>query len=183
MSFFDQIKERYDSLDPEARRLILIMIAVILLLLTIFSAVSGHIAMLEKRKIAREKTLKELLVLRQRHQEAAADTQRLTNRMAGVTEKDSPVTVIEQTGIVPKGGIQSKPLPRQDRDMLIEEGAEVTLSGLTLNETVNLLYRLEHGTKPVAIRKAVIRTRFSEPSKLDLTLHVALFRPASRIKP
>jgi general secretion pathway protein M len=176
---FDQLKERYQSLDSDARRLILIMVALLLLLLTLYSMLSGHLAYLSKRKASREQTLKELLVLRQRYQETAADSQRLNNRMATVAANESPVSIIEQSGIVPKAGVQSKPLPRQDKGTLIEEGAEITLSGLTLNDTANLLYFLEQGSKPVAIRKAVIRSRFNDPSKLDLTLQVALFRAAA----
>ncbi len=183
MNRLDQIKERYHSLDADARRLILILIALILLLLTLYSALSGHLAYLSKRKASREQTLQELLVLRQRYQEASADVQQLNNRMASVTTNDSPATIIEQSGIVPKAGVQSKPLPRQDKNSLIEEGAEITLSGLSLNDTVNLLHFLEYGSKPVAIRKAVIRSRFNDPSKLDLTLQIALFRAVAQTKP
>ena len=181
MTRFYQLNERYHALDAATRRLILILTALLLLTLTLYSALSSHLAYLHKRKLSREQTLQELLVLRQRYQEAAADAQQLANRMASVTTTDSPVSIIEQSGIVPKTGVQSKPLPRQDRGALIEEGAEVTLSGLTLNDTVNLLHYLEYGSKPVAIRKALIRSRFNDPSKLDLTLQIALFRAAAQL--
>jgi general secretion pathway protein M len=183
MTRFYQLNERYHALDAATRRLILILVALLLLMLTLYSALSSHLAYLNKRKLSREHTLQELLVLRQRYQEAAADAQQLANRMASVTTSDSPASIIEQSGIIPKAGVQSKPLPRQDRGALIEEGAEVTLSGLTLNDTVNLLHYLEHGSKPVAIRKVAIRSRFNDPSKLDLTLQIALFRAATQTKP
>lgn len=183
MTRFDQLKERYHSLDSDARRLILILIALLLLLLTLYSALTGHLAYLNKRKDSREQTLKELLVLRQRYQEAAADTQRLSNRMASLTATDNPVSIIEQSGIVAKTVIQSKPLPRQERGTLLEDGAELTLSGLSLNETVNLLHFLEYGSKPVSVKKAVIRSRFNDPSKLDLILQIALFKAAAQTRP
>jgi len=183
MTRLDQLKEYYHSLDAATRRLILILTALILILLTLYSAASTHLGYLNKRKLSREQTLQELLVLRQRYQEAAADSQQLANRMATLGTNDSPASIVEQSGIVPKAGIQSKPLPRQERGSLIEEGAELTLSGLSLNDAVNLLYFLEHGSKPVAIRKAIIRSRFNDPSKLDLTLQIALFRASAQPKP
>lgn len=178
-----QLQERFRALDPDARRLILILIALLLLIITLYSALSGYLSALDTRKTAREGTLKELLILRQRYHEAAADAQRLNNRMASVTPSDSPVSVIEQSVVIPKAGIQSKPLPRQERGTVTEEGAEITLSGLSLNDTVNLLHSLEQGAKPIAVRKAVLRTRFSDPAKLDLTLQVALFRPSGQTRP
>lgn len=183
MNRFEQMSALYASLDADTRRLIMILIAIALLFILGYSTLLNHLTQLGKVRNSREQILKELLVLRQQHKEAAADAERLTNRLASVAANDSPASVIEQSGIVLKGGIQSKPLPRQDRGLLVEEGAEVTLTGLSLNETVNLVYRLEQGTKPLAIRRAVLRSRFNDPAKLDLTLQVALFRAGSQVKP
>jgi len=183
MSRVEQLNTLYASLDAGTRRLLMLLIAIVLLFLVGYSTLLSHLSHLGKVRSSREQILKELLMLRQQHKVASADAERLTNRMANVAANDSPASVVEQSGIVLKGGIQSKPLPRQDRGLVVEEGAEVTLSGLSLNETVNLLYRLEQGTKPLAIRKTVIRSRFNDPSKLDLTLQVALFRAGSQTKP
>jgi general secretion pathway protein M len=49
---------------------------------------------------------------------------------------------------------------------------------VTANEAVNLLHRLEKGSKPVVINKALIKSRFDDPSKLDLTLTIALLKSA-----
>lgn len=182
MTFIASLKERYGSLDQEAKKLVLILATAVVALIVIYISLSSYLMQQARVKASREQTLKELLVLRQRFQEVSADAQRLNNRMASVAPDDSPATIIEQTGLVPKGGIQSKPLPRQDRGTLIEEGAEVTLSGLSLNETINLLHRLEQNQKPVAIRKATLRTRFNEPAKLDITLQMALMKKAVQEK-
>lgn len=176
MSFYTNLQERFLSLTPETRRLLLYLTAAILVLLVAYSSLHSLLTGLGTRKQAREQTLKELLVLQQRYREASADAQRLTNRVASVAPGDTPALIVEQLGIVPRGGIQSKPLPRQELGSLIEEGAELTLSGLSLNETVNLLYRIEQGAKPLTIRKGLLRSRFNDPSRLDLTLQLALFR-------
>lgn len=179
MKMYTDLQERFLSLAPETRRLLLYLTAAVLVLLTAYSSLHSHLSALAKKKQAREQTLKELLILQQRHREAAVDAQRLTNRVAAVTPGDTPALIVEQLGMVPRGGIQSKPLPRQEQGALVEEGAELTLSGLSLNETVNLLYRIEQGAKPLAIRKGLLRSRFNDPSRLDLTLQLALFRAAT----
>lgn len=179
----EQLKELYENLDDKTRKLALILTAATILLLLGYISLNGYLMQQNKVRASREQTLKELLVLHQRYLEVSRDAQRLSNRIASVTPDDSPVSVIEQTGLVPKGGIQSKPLPRKDLGALMEEGAEITLSGLSLNETVNLLYRLEQNPKPVAVRKAVLRARFNEPSKLDLVLQIALMKKTLQEKP
>jgi len=58
-------------------------------------------------------------------------------------------------------------------------GKEVTtIEGLSANEAVNLVYRLERGARPVTVKKALIRQRFDDPAKLDLSLTIALIKPA-----
>lgn len=177
-SSMETLKDWYTGLTTETRRLIVFMAAILLLLLMGYVLIQGRLGQLDKVKNSREQTLKELLLLRQRYRDAASDAQRLTNRIASVTAEDSPASIVEQSGSSARASIQSKPLPRQEQGSLIEDGAELTLTGLSLNEVVNLLHRLEQGTKPVVIKKIAIRSRFSEPARLDLTLQMALFRPA-----
>ena len=38
--------------------------------------------------------------------------------------------------------------------------------------------RLEKGVKPVVIKKANLKTRYDDPAKLDVTLNIALLKPA-----
>lgn len=176
MNLITKVRDQYTALDVGTRRLITISCAIAVLVLIGFSAMTHHVAHLKVVQASREQILMELLLLQQQHQEASAGAQRLANRMMSVTSGDSPATVVEQTGIVPRGSMQAKPLPRKERGALIADGAEVTLSGLSLNETVNLLYRLEQGLKPVIVRKASLRSRFSDPTKLDVVLQVELLR-------
>jgi general secretion pathway protein M len=171
------LKNRYAELDEDLRRLMLILLATVALAVIAYSAVQQHLSQLERRKLSREATLAELMSLRVRHQEAQGDANRVRNRLALVTPEDSPTTVIEQTGIATRAAIQSKTLPRQERDGLIEEAAEITVAGLSSNELVNLLFRLEQHPKPVVVKRFVARPRFNEPARLDLTMTVSLYRP------
>ena len=178
MTLLSKITDQVSTLDAEIRRMMIIALSVVLLFFVCYGLLENHLATLERKLASRELTLKELVTLQQRYREISGEAQRLTNRLATVTTEDSPAAIIEQSGIVPKAGIQTKPLPKQEKNGSLEDSSEIILSGLSLNETINLLHRLEYGTKPVAIRKALMRARFSDPAKLDLTLTVGLLRPA-----
>jgi general secretion pathway protein M len=171
------LKNWYAELDEDLRRLLLLLIAALALLTIAYTALQQHLTKLERHKRSREATLTELMSLRVRYQEAQSDANRVRNRLSLVTADDSPATVIEQTGIATRAAIQSKALPRQERDGLIEEAAEITVAGLSSNELVNLLFRLEQHPKPVVVKRFSARPRFNEPAKLDLTMTVALYRP------
>jgi general secretion pathway protein M len=54
----------------------------------------------------------------------------------------------------------------------------VRIDGLTANEAINLIYRLEKGIRPLSVKKANLRVRFDDPSRFDLALTVALLKPA-----
>lgn len=180
MSKLHELNEQLQELNPQTRRNLLIAVAVILLLVVFYSLLQQQLKTLAARKVGREQTLTELMLLKQRYQEANSDAQRLMNRMATVTGNDSPAALVEQTELVPPGSLQSKPLPRVEQAQYVEEGAELTISGIGLNETINLLYRLEQGSKPLIIKKGSIRVRFDEPALLDITLQAALLRPTSQ---
>lgn len=118
-------------------------------------------------------------MLKLRFQEANAGAQKLANRLAATRPDDSPAKIIEEIGIKGKN-TQIKPVKGEDLPGFVEDAAEVKIEGLTANEAVNLLFRLEKGAKPVTIKRALIKTRFDDPAKLDLTLTVALIKAAQQ---
>jgi general secretion pathway protein M len=165
-------------MEPGMRLRLTICIAVVLLILVALTAVNGQIARLEKRRTVREANIAEMLTLKQRYQEASADAQKLANRMAAVRPDDSPARIIDEIGIKGKGS-QIKPVKGDEGNGYVEDAAEVKLDGLSANEAVNLVYRLEKGSKPVVIKKALFKSRFDDPSRLDLTLTIALLKPSA----
>lgn len=176
MSTTSTITKMFAELDETTRRFVVFLAAGVLLAIIGFAAFQQYLARLDKQRISREKALAELLVLRVRHQEALAESSRIKNRLMLVTAEDSPAALIEQIGIAARSGIQVKALPRQEQQGLLEDSAEVTISGLTSNDLVNLLYRLEQHPKPIVVKNILARTRFNDPAKLDLTTTVALYR-------
>jgi len=172
------LKERLDEMAPETRVKAGCFIAALLFIAILYSALHDRIRKLELKRVSRETALTEMMLLRQRHREATAGAQKLANRLSAVTADDSPAKLIEETGIKGKSS-QVKPLKGEERPGFIEDAAEVKLEGLTANEAVNLLHRLEKGAKPVVIKRANLKVRYDDPSKLDLTLNIALLKPAA----
>jgi len=175
------LREQFNEMEPAVRLRTGIIIATLLLLAIIYSALHDRIVKLERKRVSREAALTEMMLLKQRHREATAGAQKLSNRLSAVTADDSPSKLIEEIGIKGKNS-QIKPLKGEDRPGFSEDAAEIKLEGLTANETINLLYRLEKGTKPVVIKKANLKTRYDDPSRLDVTLNIALLKPAAQEK-
>jgi general secretion pathway protein M len=84
---------------------------------------------------------------------------------------------VEETSIKGKS-VKIVPLKSEERNGVTEEAADIRIEGLTLNEAINLLYRLEKGSRPVVIRKSNLRVRFDDATRSDLTLVLALLKPA-----
>jgi len=177
--YLELLKEQYESLDQRTRLQWGIGIALILLVVILFTTLNGRISALEKKRKARENDLVEMMTLKQRFLTAKLSSQRFAGRLAGVRADDSPAKIIEEIGIKGKSS-KITPLKSEERGGFTEDSAEVKLDGLTLNEAVNLLYRLEKGTRPVLVKKANLKTRFDDPALLDLTLTIALLKPAPK---
>ena len=169
--------ERFNEMEPAARLKTGYCIAALLFLAIFYSALQDRIVKLEKKRISREADLTEMMLLKQRHREASAGAQKLSNRLSAVTVDDSVAKLIEEIGIKGKNS-QIKPLKGEERPGIVEDAAEVKIEGLSANEMVNLLHRLEKGVKPVVIKKANLKTRYDDPAKLDITLNIALLKPA-----
>jgi len=179
MKRLDLLKEFYQNLDQKTRLYWGIGIACLLLFVILFSSINERIASLEKRRKAKEADLIEMMSLKQRLLTARMSSMRLAGRMTSLAPDDSPAKVIEEIGITGKSSRVS-PLKGEERAGFMEETAEVKLEGLSANDAVNLLFRLEKGSRPVIIKKANFKTRFDDPSRMDVTLVIALLKPVAQ---
>lgn len=177
MKRLNLLTEKYRAMESDTRLRWGAGIACMLILALLYSAADKQVARLMKKRTAREADLAEMLVLKQRFREASTGAQMLANRMAATRPDDSPAKIIDEIGIKGKGS-QIRQIKGEERGGFVEDAAEVRIDGLSANEAVNLIHRLEKGAKPVMIKKAQIKTRFDDPAKLDLTLTVALLKPA-----
>ena len=175
MKYLIPMLENLKNLDRRTRLLLGAGTAVLLLVAIIVVFMNGRIATLSKKRAARESDLVQVMTLKQRYLSARMFSQKFSNRLASSRADDSPAKVIEEIGIKGKS-CQITPLKGEQHGGFQEDAAEVKLEALTANEAVNLVYRLENGTRPVVIKRAAIKTRFDDPSRLDLTLAVALLK-------
>jgi general secretion pathway protein M len=177
MKPFENIRDRWQHLDSRSRlwsgyALILLLVAAIA-----WSTLNGKVQALEKKRNARETVLKELLPLKVTYMSARQSSDQLKGRMASLRPEDSPAKIIEDTGIKGKT-VKIVPLKGEERGGFTEDAADIRIEGLTLNEAANLLYKLEKGSRPLVIKKCNLRVRFDDQSRCDLTLILALLKPA-----
>ncbi|MBA4393905.1 MAG: general secretion pathway protein GspM [Desulfobacca sp.] len=176
MKVLDSLKEKFGGLQKRTRLQWGIGLVCLLLLVILLNAVNSKVSFLTKNRQARESDLREMLFLKQRYQEVRAKAQKRNNLMATTLSDDSPARIIEEIGIKGKGS-QIKQLKGEGREGYGEDAVEVRIEGLSANEMVNLIFQLEKGTKPVIIKKALIKTRFDDPANFDLTLILVLLKP------
>ena len=142
-----------------------------------WSALASRTSELERKRAAREAVLKELLPLKAAYRSAKMTSDLQAGKMATLRPDDSLAKIIEEIGIKGKG-VKIAPLKGDERNGVIEDGADVRIEGLTANETVNLVYRLEKGSRPILVKKANLRVRFDDPSHFDLAMTTVLLKPA-----
>jgi len=177
MTQIESLTAAFQRLDSRTRLRLGIALAALLVVLIALSALNAKTSALEKKRRAREADLTEMMKLKLRYQAANAGSQRIANRMQSVRPDDSPAKMIEEIGIKGRNS-QIKPVKGAELPGYLEDAAEVKIEGLSANEATNLIYRLEKGQRPVTVKKALIKQRFDEPAKLDLTLTIALIKPA-----
>ena len=173
----DTITTTLQGVDSRTRTRLGMLFAALLLVIIALSALNARISALEKKRGAREADLTEMMRLKSRYQQANAGSQRLANRLLGVRPDDSPAKIVEEIGIKGRNS-QIKPIKGEELPGYLEDAADLKIEGLSANEAVNLIYRLEKGARPVTVKKALIKQRFDDPAKLDLSLTIALIKPA-----
>ena len=177
MSLLAELQDFWRDLDSRTRlRAGYVLIALLAVFLG-WSALAGRTAALEQKRKAREAVLKELLPLKVLYRTAKQSADQLAGRMASVRPDDSVAKVIDEIGIKGKG-VKISPVKGEEHVGMVEDAADVRIDGLTANEAINLIYRLEKGARPVLVKKANLRVRFDDPSRLDLALTIALLKPA-----
>ncbi|QEM68944.1 general secretion pathway protein GspM [Geobacter sp. FeAm09] len=172
-----QLQDFWRDLDRRTRLTAGYCLIALLAVFLLWSALAGRTAALEQKRHAREGVLKELLPLKAFHRTAKQSADQLAGRMASVRPDDSVAKIIDESGIKGKG-VKIAPIKGEEHGGMLEDTADVKIDGLTANEAINLIYRLEKGGRPVLVKKANLRVRFDDPSRLDLSLIVALLKPA-----
>lgn len=177
MRVLEQIRDAWRDLDSRSRLWAGYGLIAVLACALGWSALAAKSAELERKRHAREMVLKELLPLKASYMNARQSADMITGRLSSVRPDDSPAKLIEEIGIRGKG-IRITPAKGEQRGTMVEDAAEVRIDGLSMNEALNLIYRLEKGSRPVVLKKANLRMRFDDPTRCDLALTMALLKPA-----
>jgi general secretion pathway protein M len=173
----ESIRDYWQGLDSRSRLRLGCVLGILLVAAVGWSRLNDKVHALEKKRAAREMVLKELMPLKVTYQSARRSFDQLNGRIATLRPDDSPAKIIEETGIKGKA-VKIVPLKGEERSGFTEDAADIRIEGVTLNETVNVLYRLEKGSRPVTVKKCNLRVRFDDPSRCDVSIVLALLRPA-----
>jgi len=76
-----------------------------------------------------------------------------------------------------KGKIKSVKVisARELRGSMTEESAEVQMEKVTMNELVNIYYKVHEAPMVLSVKRAAIKKSFENPELLDMTMTIALF--------
>lgn len=176
MRHLANLADAWRSLDSRSRLWSGYVLIALLAVILGWSALAAKTAELERKRAARETVLKELLPLKIAYRSARMTADQLVGRMAMLRPDDTPARIVEEIGIRGKG-VKITPLKGEERSGVIEDAADVRIEGLTANEMVNLIYRLEKGSRPMTVKKANLRVRFDDPARFDLAMTIALLKP------
>lgn len=138
------VRDRWQDLDGRTRLWLGYALIVLLAVAVGWSALSAKVQALEKKRTSRESVLKELLPLKAAYMFARRSSDQLSGRMASLLPDDSPAKIIEEIGIKGKS-VKIVPVKGEDRSGFVEDAADIRIESVTLNEAINLLYRLERG--------------------------------------
>lgn len=176
MSAFAQLVGLWRDLDSRSRLWSGYLLIALLAVGLGWGTLAAKTTELERKRAAREAVLKELMPLKVAYRTARANSDQAAGRMAALRPDDSLSRIIEESGIRGKS-VKITPLKGEERNGFVEEAADVRMEGLTANEMVNLIYRLEKGSRPVVLKKVNMRVRFDDPSRFDLAMAMALVKP------
>jgi general secretion pathway protein M len=176
MRLLANLSDAWRSLDTRSRLWSGYAMIALLAVILGWSLLAAKTTELERKRTSRENVLKELLPLKVAYRSARMTADQQAGRMAMLRPDDSPAKIIEEIGLRGKG-VKITPLKGEERSGAMEDAADVRIEGLTANEIVNLIYRLEKGSRPMVVKKANLRVRFDDPSRFDLALTIALLKP------
>lgn len=176
MNYLHTLADLWRDADSRTRLRLGALLILLLALALAWSALSGMAGRMERSRTAREKVLRELMPLKVAYRAAKQSSDQLGGRLAALRPDDSPAKILEEIGIKGKG-LKVASVKGEERSGIIEDAADVRIEGLTGNEALNLLYRIEKGSRPMVLKKATLRVRYDDPSRFDLAMVVALLKP------
>ena len=132
---------------------------------------------------------RELAGLREQHREMSLLREDFLNLRKRIQAVESRKGLAQVEGIVQAVDEVFVPLGLKDRVKTVkptftketkdgtEEGADDFVEKLSMNEMVNVFYRVDHAPMVLTVRKATVKKSFETPDRLNMSLTLSLFRP------
>ena len=150
------------------------------------------IAILASQVLGRKSDLESAIVKKQRNlatiKRLAGDYIEASQRLKNLEAKlggDSPVLSYVE-GLTRKAGIQKpalKVLRATPTDYFEETSVEIKAKSLNLRQTITLLKMVENSPRYLRIKYFHIKTPYSKPELMDITLHLSAYSKKSETKP
>lgn len=166
-----------------SRRSAYVWICALVLALLVFMAVTDSIASKREDRLAqKESEIGEFYALINEYKADISSIGYLREKLLSRGVDVSTGTVIEEiaAGIGLKKKITSfKPLTEGVVNGYMEKGVQVEIEGITLNQVVNLLYKIKGHKNLLLIRGFSMKSHFQNPDMLDMTIQVILITKAA----
>jgi hypothetical protein len=176
-AFTDKLRDKWESITPRERRLVVVLGIAVPIVLTIFLGlkISDGLAVREARVARMRRAIDVLHDLRGRPKEKPTDD-------GALAEMDQPPIVLEtyvakaaEKLSIPKPPVTPGPAPK--KDPFVGKTVRFEVRDLTIQQVKDLLEALETGSKRVAVTSLTINRKFrdEDKEKLDVKLEVTTY--------
>lgn len=173
----------YQRLSPR-ERLLLVLAVGSLLTISLYSFVwdplVGGREMLQRRIVAREKDLAEIQVQRTRYLEMLRQLEASQAVLVRTDPSFSLFAYLQNavTQVLSREHITSmNPTDKNLTDEYQEQSVEIKLTDVTLEQLVQVLYRIEKGDVALRASRLQVKKRYNSPQSFDITVNVSLLKP------
>ena len=174
---FANVQHAYARLAPRERSFVLAgtgaALAVVLFL--ILHGLAGAKSTLRQGIVAKQRQLAQMQTMRAQYAELKRQTDELTAKSA---ERSPSGLYATLEGLVTKTVTRDKirsmdPSSKTIGDRYVEDSINVELLGITLQQTVALLYEIEQATTPIHVSRLQMKKRVSDPYQFDVVFTVS----------
>ncbi|MEE9542201.1 MAG: hypothetical protein V3V95_00275 [Thermodesulfobacteriota bacterium] len=172
------LKQRFTRVEGSNYYL---FIGALVITVIIFIALTNSFASKREARVSRRKAeLNEFLRLAGEYKGETASIEHLRAKLRVSGEGVSTGTLIEEIGAelgIKKNITSFKPAEESGEGLqsgYMEKGVQVDIEGVTLNQVVNLLYRIRAHRNLLLIKDFSMKAHFANPDLLDLTVQVVL---------
>ena len=173
MKIFESIGGWFKGFEPVRVRAVVALLAVCVFLYATYRAAASKEKMVEAKKAE----LASFDKMKARYLSDFSEISPLEKKLKAPQPGQSVGSMVEEmaSGIGIKKNIASfKPLEAKAEKGYEQSGVEVKVEGVTLNQFLNLMYRMENHGSLLLVREFFMKSRFDNPELFDVNLHVEL---------